>query len=157
MPLLGAFGWFFFAGLAMFALGHLLFWTTLARHDGLDRSRTMHVVFDDDSPMKRPENRRDRLLFRAGVFLIAMGLMTFFTALSVGDERELRLCTQKCHERGQNGRFAPSGTVRDAAGQPVRACWCVSATGSTELPQETLPPLAPPGAPSGGPPGAPSR
>jgi hypothetical protein len=149
MPLLGAFGWFFFVGAAMFVLGHLLFWTTLARHDGLDRSRTLHIVFDDDSPMKRPENWRDRLIFRASVFLIAMGMMTFFTALSVGDERERRLCTQKCHERGQNGgRFAPSATVKDASGQPVRACWCVSPAGSTELPQETLPPLVPSAAPS---------
>ncbi len=146
MPLLGAFGWFFFVGFGMFVLGHLLFWSAIARHNGLDRSRTLHVIFDEDSPMKRPEHRRDRLVFRAGVFLIAMGMMTLFTALSVGDERELRLCSQKCHERGENGRFAPSAVVKDGAGHPVRACWCVSATGSTELPQESIPPLVPSGA-----------
>ena len=75
MTLLGPFGLLFAAGAAMYAAGFWLVYKMLGRHGGLDRSRTLSVVFGEDSPMKRPEARGDRMRFRAGVFLMAFGVI----------------------------------------------------------------------------------
>lgn len=147
MPLLGPLGILFFAGLALIGVGNWLFFRTLARHDGLRRDRMLFVIFDPESPMKRPEARRDRLKFGLGAYLIGFGLVTFYTALSTGDERELYVCVDRCHRAGYvGGRFGPS-EAKAPSGRPLRACYCVGPAGSVELRQEPLPlPSSPAGA-----------
>lgn len=150
LELLGPFGILFFAGLALWALGFLIVWRMLAKHGGLDRQKTLHVVFDDDSPMKAPEAKGDRMTFRIGVFMGAIGLMTLFTGISVGDARELRVCVQKCQLAGYvGGKFAPSAIDKDPSGKPRRGCFCTTPTGSIELQRDQLPsvPSAPADAP----------
>jgi hypothetical protein len=140
MPLLGPLGIFFFAGLALVAAGNWLAFRALARHDGLRRERVLFVVLDPESPLKRPEARRDRFRFRLGVYLVGFGLVTFYTALSTGDERERQVCSDRCHRAGYlGGRFGPSATEFDGAGRPRRACFCVGPAGSVELKQTPLP------------------
>lgn len=142
LELLGPFGILFFVGLAMFFGGAGTMFVILGRYGGLDRSRTLSVVFDDDSTMKKPGARGDRIKFRIGVFVAAFGMMTLFTGLSVGDARELRVCDRRCMLKGLGrGAFAPSGVDKDAKGKPLRGCFCVSAAGSTELRPEALPGL----------------
>lgn len=140
MELLGLGGLLFWAGVLMFWAGLGLVWTRVKRHGGLDRTRTLHVVFDDDSPMKRPEHRRDRWLFRLGAFLAVFGMMTIYTSTSVGDERDRRVCVETCRRLGHaTGRFAPSGLQRRPDGTPERGCYCVGPAGSVELPQPPRP------------------
>jgi hypothetical protein len=140
MPLLGPLGILFFAGLAFVALGNYFAFTALARHDGLRRDRLLFVVLDPESPMKQPAARRDRQKFRVGVYLIGFGLVTFYTALSTGDERERAVCSDRCHRAGYlGGRFGPSATNVGPSGGPARACYCVTPTGSVELKQAPLP------------------
>lgn len=145
MELLGVGGILFWAGLVMFAAGQACVWTRVAKYGGLDKMKTLSVVFDEESPMKRPENRGDRMIFRAGVFLVAFGLMTTFSGVTAGDQRALVVCANACRREGfQGGRFAPSGSEKDPSGRPLRACWCVGAAGSSELPQgKMLPPSMP--------------
>jgi hypothetical protein len=139
MPLLGPLGILFFAGLALCGVGNLLAFRAIARHDGLRRERMLFVIFDPESPMQRPEARADRRKFRLGVFLIGIGLVTFYTALSTGDERELRVCVDRCHRAGYvGGRFGEAGE-RAPSGRPLRACYCVGPAGSVELKQDRLP------------------
>jgi len=149
MDLLGFGGGLFFGGIALFWAGLGLVWTRLARYDGLDKTKTLHVVFDADSPMKRPENRRDRMLFRAGVFVAGFGAMTIFTGITTGDQRELGVCVQACRREGfYGGHFAPSGIEkRPGTDLPLRGCWCVGAAGSAELPQARLRPPSTPALP----------
>lgn len=146
MDLLGFGGGLFLLGIAMFWAGLGLVWWQLGRHGGLDKTRTLHVMFDDSSPMRRPENRRDRTLFRAGVFLAGLGMVTIYTGVSTGDQRELAVCNQACRRDGYwGGRFAPSATERQGnSNRPQRACWCVGPAGSVEIPQANLrPPSSP--------------
>lgn len=139
MPLLGPLGILFFFGLALVGLGNWLFFTALARHDGLRRERVLFVVFDPDSPMKRPEAKADRIRLRVGAYLIGFGLVTFYTAMSTGDQRELMVCSDRCHRAGYlGGRFGLSETM-GPSGRPLRACFCVGPAGSVELKQEPLP------------------
>jgi hypothetical protein len=147
MELLGIGGILFWLGLLMFSGGFALVWVALARHDGLDRSRTLHVIFDEDSPMRRPEHRRDRAIFRVGIFVAGFGAVNVFTAVSMGDARERAVCNRTCQREGYlGGRFAPSTSEKvQGTNQPQRACWCVGPAGSVELPAARLPPL--PGAP----------
>jgi len=134
MPLLGPFGLLFFVGLALFFAGNAVVWSLLGRYGGLDRSRTLFVVFDPDSPMKAPSARTDRRRFRFGVYTVGFGLLTFYTALSVGDARELRVCVDQCHRAGYaGGRFGPSTKPGSPTPAP-RACFCVTPAGSVELP-----------------------
>ena len=145
MPLLGFFGILFWAGIAMWIAGFIVVYRLLAKHGGLDRGRTLDVVFGEDSPMKRPEAGHDRMFFRIGVFVMGFGLMTLFSGISVGEERELRVCVMACRHRGfMTGRFAPSEVDRDASGKPLRGCFCVSPTGSAELRRDETTPLRPP-------------
>lgn len=141
MDLLGVGGILFWLGLLMFFGGFRLVWTRLERHGGLDRTQTLHVVFDEDSPMKRPEHARDRNIFRAGIFLAGFGLMNVFTAVTVGEQHELAVCGQNCRRQGHwGGRFAPSTRDRiPGTDTPQRACWCVGPAGSVELPPMGLP------------------
>jgi hypothetical protein len=139
MPLLGPLGILFFVGLALCGVGNLLAFRAIARHDGLRRERMLFVIFDPESPMQRPEARADRRKFRLGVFLIGFGLVTFYTALSTGDERELRVCVDRCHRAGYvGGRFGESGEP-SPSGRRLRACYCVGPAGSVELKQDRLP------------------
>lgn len=141
MELLGIGGILFWTGLLMCTGGFSLVWMTLARHHGLERSRTLQVIFDEDSPMKRPEHRRDRMLFRVGVFVAGFGVMNVFTALSLGEDRERAVCNRTCQRQGYlGGRFAPSTSEKDPkTHRPQRACWCVGPAGSLELPPAGLP------------------
>lgn len=141
MELLGVGGILFWLGLLMFFGGFRLVWVSLKRHGGLEREQTLHVAFDDDSPMRRPEHRRDRLLFRGGVFVAAFGVVNVFTAVTVGDPRERMVCGRLCQERGYwGGRFAPSTTEKiQGTDLPQRACWCVGPAGSVELPSRGAP------------------
>ena len=144
MPLLGFFGLLFNSGVLMWIVGIVLVWRMLGRHGGTSRPEMLRVVFSEESPMKRPENKRDRLIFRVGVFLMAMGIMNVFGALSVGEGRELRVCGDLCKMKGfAGGRFAPSGKLHDDRGDPLRACWCVGPQGSAELTQPTAPGVPP--------------
>ena len=148
MDLLGIGGGFFWAGLAMCGGGFALAWSRLARHGGLDRSRTLHVIFDDSSPLKRPESRSDHRLFLVGVFGAALGTVTVFTGITTGDARELGVCAQACRQAGfAVGRFGPSTVERTPQGNPQRACWCVGPAGSQELPQQRLTPPSGPALP----------
>jgi hypothetical protein len=149
MPLLGPLGILFWVGLAIFAVGHLLFWPVLAKHGGLTRETMLDVIFDEASPMRRPEHRADRLRFRASIFVIGIGLLTFYTALSVGTDRELKVCQQRCLAEGHfAGYFAPSELAR-AQGREARGCYCKTATGGTiEIAQPSLPGMLPSAAPS---------
>ncbi len=144
MPMLGPLGILFFAGLALVGAGNWLAFRALARHDGLRRERMLFVVFDPESPMKQPGARADRRRFRVGVYLIAIGIVTFYTALTTGDDRELRVCVDRCHRAGYiGGRFGES-EARAPSGRPLRGCFCVGPAGSVELKQAPLP--LPPGA-----------
>ena len=126
------FGALFWAGFALIAIGGALVGTVLSRHGGLDRTRTLSVVFSDTSPMRTVPG--DRLRFRVGVFLIGFGMINLFSALSVGEGRELRVCGDLCRLSGHGaGHFAPSDSEKDGVGQPLRACWCATPTGSIEL------------------------
>ncbi|MCC6647824.1 MAG: hypothetical protein IT374_19935 [Polyangiaceae bacterium] len=143
MELLGPFGLLFWVGLAVWVLAGAAIFVLLGRYGGLDRSRTLSVVFDDDSPMKAPGARRDRVMFRVAVFAGGFGLMTLFTGLSVGDARDLRVCTQRCQLRGYpKGKFAPSAVDKGPDGKPARGCFCVGPMGTEELRPEP-PPSAP--------------
>lgn len=141
MELLGIGGILFWLGLLMFFAGSWLIWGRLARHGGLDRTQTLHIIFDEDSPMKHPANRLDRWIFRLGVFIACMGLMNLITAVTVGEEHEQGVCGQACRREGfWRGRFAPSSHDRiPETGAPQRACWCVGPTGSVEMAPRTLP------------------
>jgi hypothetical protein len=149
MPLLGPLGILFWAGLAIFGAGHALFWPVLAKHGGLERTKMLSIIFDEDSPMRRPEHRADRVRFRVSVFLIGIGLMTFYTSLSVGEGRELRVCQQKCLAEGHfGGYFAPSENAK-AKGKVQRGCYCkTNEGGAVELLQPTIPGLTDPTPPS---------
>lgn len=149
MSLLGPLGILFWLGLAIFGAGHALFWPVLAKHGGLERTKMLSVIFDEDSPMRRPEHRSDRIRFRVAVFLIGIGLMTFYTSLSVGEGRELRVCQQKCLAEGHfGGYFAPSELAK-AKGRRERGCYCKTAEGGTvELRQPTIPGLNDGGSPA---------
>jgi hypothetical protein len=142
MPLLGPLGILFWAGLAIFGAGHALFWPVLAKYGGIERTKMLSVIFDEDSPMRRPENRPDRMRFRVSVFLIGIGLMTFYTSLSVGEGRELRVCQRKCLAEGHfGGYFAPSEHAK-AMGRVERGCYCKTNEGGTvELLQPKIPGL----------------
>ncbi len=142
MDLLGVGGILFWLGIAMSAVGVRLAWAMVARHGGLDRTQTLHVIFDDESPMKRPEHRGDRVRFRAGVILAALGLVNLFTGVTTGAEREQAVCGRTCRRQGHwGGRFAPSAKERiPGTDLPQRACWCVGPAGSIELPPLGLPP-----------------
>lgn len=140
MELLGPFGILFWVGLAVWVAASAALFVVLGKHGGLDRSRTLSVVFDDDSPMKAPGARRDRWVFRVSLFVGGFGLMTLFTGLSVGDARDLRVCTQRCQQKGYFvGRFAPSEVDKTPSGKPVRGCFCVGPAGSQELRAEPPP------------------
>jgi hypothetical protein len=141
MDLLGVGGVLFWLGIVMFLGGVRLAWKMLERHGGLDRSRTLQVAFDDDSPMKKPGAGRDRPLFLGGVFLAGFGLINLFTGVTTGTEREQAVCGRSCRQKGYwGGRFAPSATEKvPETGQPQRACWCVGPAGSVELPQQSAP------------------
>ncbi len=142
MALLGPFGILFFVGLAMFFGGAVVVFSMLGRYGGLERTKTLDVVFAEESAMRRPEARADRVKFRAGVFVAGFGLMTLFTALTVGEASELRVCNRRCLQKGLGrGVFAPSAVDKDAHGRPLRGCWCVSPRGSSELRPEPLPGL----------------
>lgn len=126
------FGALFWAGFALIAIGGTLVGMILSRHGGLERARTLSVVFSDDSPMRAVPG--DRTKFRVGVFVIGFGMINVFSALSVGEGREQRVCGDLCRLSGHgSGRFAPSEIDKDAAGAPLRACWCATPTGSIEL------------------------
>ncbi len=149
MALLGPLGILFWVGLALFAAGHMLFWPVLAKYGGLERTKTLFVVFDNDSPMNAPDAKPDRWRFRIGVYLIGFGLVTFYSGLSTGEAQELRVCRNACIRQSLwGGYFAPSLTEKTPAGKPLRACWCIGPVGSVELQQDSLPfppQLAPPG------------
>lgn len=143
MELLGPFGVLFWVGLAVWGAAGAALFVILGKYGGLDRSKTLSVVFDEDSPMKAPGARRDRLIFRASLFIGGFGLMTLFTGLSVGDARDLRVCTQRCQQKGfAVGRFAPSEVDKTPSGKPVRGCFCVGPAGSQELRPELPPALS---------------
>ena len=145
MSLLGPLGILFWVGLAIFAVGHALFWPVLAKHGGLARETMLSVIFDEGSSMRRPEHRGDRVRFRVAVFLIGIGLMTFYTSLSVGDDRELRVCRQRCLSDGYfAGHFAASDRAK-SLGRTERGCFCKTAAGAVvELEQRAVPGLLPP-------------
>lgn len=152
MDLWGPLGLLFLIGIAQYGAGFALAWVMLGRHGGLDRSKTLFVAFDEESPMKRPEHAGDRRVFRVGIFLMAFGCFTIFSGLSGGDRRELAVCAKACVREGfKAGAFAPSQSEKDAAGKPIRACWCLGPAGSVELPQSQvlLVPGLPQPAPSG--------
>lgn len=144
MALLGPLGILFWAGLAIFAVGHALFWPVLSKHGGLTRETMLDVIFDEDSPMRRPEAKADRWRFRIAVFLIGIGLMTFYTSLSVGENRELKVCQKACLNAGHYaGYFAPSEIAR-AEGRVERGCFCKTMAGGTaEIPPTKLPDIPP--------------
>lgn len=150
MDLLGPFGGLFWLGLLMIGGGFTLAYRTVARHGGLDRTKTLHVIFDDDSPMKRPEAGSDHRRFLAGVFIAAFGLVNLFTGVTTGDMRERAVCAQACRREGfPAGGFGPSAVERRPDGVPERACWCVGPAGSRELPQTQLRPPSAPALPVG--------
>ena len=144
MQLLGPLGILFWVGLAIFAVGHGLFWPVLAKHGGLAREKMLSVIFDEDSPMRKPEARADRLRFRIAVFLIGIGLMTFYTSLSVGPDRELRVCQQRCLTAGHFGGFFAPSELAKQRGRDERGCFCKTQDGgTTELAQPEIPGLLP--------------
>jgi hypothetical protein len=139
------FGGLFWAGFAMIVVGGWLVGSVLSRHGGLERTKTLEVIFSDESSMRTTPG--DRMKFRIGAFVVCFGMMTVFSALSVGDERERRVCNDLCHYAGHaSGHFAPSTVEVDAVSKlPLRACWCTTPTGSIELrPQRPPTPSAAP-------------
>ena len=150
MELTGPAGILFWVGLLMFGIGNALAWTMISKYGGLDRTKTLFVVFDDESPMKAPSAKADRWRFRVGVYLIGFGLVTFYTGMSTGELRELQVCRRECQKAGYwGGAFAPSQQASSASSVPTpalgpygpspnRACWCASPQGSVELPPESL-------------------
>ena len=141
MPLTGPFGILFWVAVVQLAIGNWLVFTMLSKHGGLDRTKTLFVVFDPDSPMKADAAKSDRWRFRIGVYMVGFGLMTFYTALSTGDQRELQICQTACRREGYGGgQFAPSQKQAPGA-QPQRACWCIGPAGSIELEQTPPSPL----------------
>lgn len=148
MDLLGIGGGLFWGGIAMVGGGIALAWSRLKRHGGLERTRTLHVIFDDDSPMKQPPHQGDGRLFLAGVFGAGFGLVTVFTGVTTDDIRELGVCVQACRREGYPaGQFAPSAVASAPGGGAERACWCVSPAGSHELSQQGLRPPSTPALP----------
>ena len=148
MDLLGIGGGLFWAGALMVGGGLALAWSRLGRHGGLERSRTLHVIFDDDSPLKQPGNRADYRAFLGGVFGAGFGAVTLFSGVTSGDMRERGVCVQACRREGfESGVFAPSAVERTPQGGAQRACWCVGPAGSQELPQQRLQPPSMPALP----------
>src|SRR4051812_5722717 len=98
MPLTGPLGILFWVAVVQLAIGNWMVFTRLARHGGLERTKTLSVVFDEDSPLKTSPG--DYRIFTLGVFMIGFGLVTFYTALSTGDQRELYLCQTACRKEG---------------------------------------------------------
>lgn len=145
MALLGAFGIVFWSGLALVGVGNLLALRALDRHGGLTRKKLLWVVFDEASPMKQPAAAGDRTKFRVGVFLIGFGLVNLYTSISVGPEREARICDNRCRLAGHlKGEFGEKPAA-SAGEPPIRTCFCVTPTGSVELEQPDLAlPSAPP-------------
>ncbi len=140
MELLGPFGVLFWVGLVVWLGAGAALFVVIGKYGGLDRTKTLSVVFDEDSPMKAPGARRDRWIFRVSVFVGGFGLMTLFTGLSVGDARDLRVCTQRCQQAGYlRGKFAPSEVDKLPSGKPMRGCFCVGPDGTRELPHQELP------------------
>lgn len=147
MPLEGPFGLFALSGLAFLVLGVGLVWSSLGKHGGLSRSEMLRVVFDDDSPMKRPEARGDRIKLRAGAFIVGFGLMNLLAAMTMGEQHELSVCVKMCRQEGHwGGKFGPSQREFDEKGNPLRGCFCTTPTGSIELMPQRIAPLPPAGA-----------
>jgi hypothetical protein len=145
MPLEGPLGVLFLSGLALLGAGFALIWTSLGKHGGLSKARTVAVLFDEDSPMRQPSARGDRRRLRAGVFLMGFGVMNVFAAFTVGEPRERGLCVRACHKEGyRGGSFAPSTKEFGPDGKPMRGCFCAGPAGSIEITPPRMPAIVPP-------------
>lgn len=125
---------FMLPGLALFAVGFVVFFVLLASVGALAKSKQFAAI---GALASGASGSGKRTLFFISLLLLVTGALGTFAGVAASDGERARACTALCVSRGNiSGRIGAATTPDPKRPQP--ACLCEGGAPSWETPADTL-------------------